>query len=186
MQNILIVGTDTIKRFTPIQQNVEDNLIIPYIVKVQDTHIQDKLGTDLYNKIISDIDNGTLSGDYATLVQKYIIPCLVEWTFYEVLPFINYKITNKSVVQGNSEFATETDLSEIQYLRSVSRDMAEFYTTMLVGYLREKSDLFPEYSTNSGLDKLKPTKRQNFFGGIYTGEGRAKDDTLGEGYIPLN
>ena len=186
MQNILIVGTDTVKRFTPIQQNVEDNLIIPYIIKVQDTHIQDKLGTDLYDKIITDIDNNQLSGDYITLVTKYITPCLVEWTFYEVLPFINYKVTNKSVVQGNSEFASETDLNDIQYLRSVARDMAEFYTNMLVGYLREHSNLYPEYLTNSGLDKLKPTKRQNFFGGIYTGEGKAKDDTLGEGYIPLN
>jgi len=186
MSNILLVGTDRIKRFTPIQQNVEDNIIIPYIKKSQDTHIQDMLGTDLYNKILTEVENSTISGDYKELLDKYIIPCLTEWTFYEVLPFINFKMTNKSIVQGNSEFSSEVDLGDLKYLRSVARDMADFYSERLKGYLKQYPNKFPEYLTNSGYDKLKPTKRANFFGGIYTGEGRAKDDTLGEGHIILN
>jgi len=186
MENVLLVGPDKVKRFTALQQNIEDNLIIPYIKKSQDTHIQEMLGTDLYNKIISDVDNGTITGDYKNLLDKFIQPCLIEWTFYEVVPYINFKLTNKSIVQGNSEFSTEIDLEELKYLRSVSRDMADFYSARLTGHLKEKQSLYPEYLSNSGLDKIKPLKRQNFFGGIYTGEGKRGDDSLGADYIDLN
>lgn len=186
MANVLLVDTNKVKRFTPIQQNVEDNLIIPYIKKSQDTHIQELLGTDLFNKIITDVDNNTISGQYKTLLDDYIIPCLIEWTFYEVLPFINYKMSNKSIVQGNSEFSSEVELDDLRYIRSVARDMCDFYNARLTGHLKEHQTLYPEYLSNTGLDKIKPIKRQNFFGGIYTGEGRRGDDTLGEGHIMLN
>lgn len=186
MSNVLLVSTAKVKQLTTIQQNVEDSLIIPYIKKSQDTHIQETLGTDLYEKILSDVNDGFISGVYKDLLDKYIVPCLVEWAFYEVLPYINFKMTNKSIVQGNSEFSSEVDLEELKYLRSVSRDMADFYTARLVGFLKEYQHLFPEYLTNTGFDKIKPLKRQNFFGGIYTGEGRRGDDSLGADYIDLN
>ena len=186
MANVLLVGVEKIKRFTAIQQNVEDNLIIPYIKKSQDTHIQEMLGTDLFNKIVDEVSAGTITGVYKDLLDKYIQPCLIEWTFYEVVPYINFKLTNKSIVQGNSEFATEVDLEDLKYIRSVSRDMADFYSSRLQGHLKENQQLYPEYLTNSGLDKIKPLKRQNFFGGIYTGEGKRGDDSIGADYIDLN
>lgn len=186
MKNVLLVGTDKVKRLTPIQQNVEDNLIIPYIKKAQETHIQQTLGTDLFNKVVADVETNTITGVYKDLLDNYIQPCLIEWTYYEVLPYINFKMTNKSIVQGNSEFSSEVELDDLKYLRSIARDMAEFYSERLIGQLREHQTDYPEYLTNSGLDKLKPKKRANFFGGIYTGEGRSKDDFLGEDYILLN
>jgi len=171
MGTVLLVNTDKVKRATPIQNNVEDSILIPYITKSQDTHIQELLGTDLYNKIISEIAAATITGDYKVLLDTYIIPCLIEWSFYEVLPFINFKITNKSIVKGTSDYSAESDLEDLKYIRNASRDMAEFYSNRLTGYLKQYTSLFPEYLTNSGLDKLQPVKRQNFFGGIYTGQG---------------
>tara|TARA_R110000851_G_scaffold94064_2_gene204744 strand:+ start:1323 stop:1883 length:561 start_codon:yes stop_codon:yes gene_type:complete len=173
MSNILFLDTARVKRDTPIQGNVEDSVVIPYIIMSQDTHIQQLTGTTLYKKLLADIAAESLTGNYKDLVDDYLIPCLVQWTFYEVLPFINFKITNKSIVKGTSEYSSEIDLGELKYIRNATRDMAEFYSNRLRGYLKEYSNLFPEYLTNNGLDKLQPKKRATFFGGVYT--GRAND-----------
>lgn len=186
MAIVSFISTDRLKKQTPIQENVDDDLLKPYIYRAQVTHIQQFLGTDLYNALKTKIINSTLAGDYQTLMDEYIQPALVEWSFYEVLPFISLKLTNKSVGRGNADYLAEADLADLKYLRNTVREMARFQSERLIGYLKENSNLFPEYQTNSGLDKLQPQYGQNFFGGIYT--GRSIDECgfgLGEGYIDL-
>ena len=43
----------------------------------QQIDIQNLLGTDLYNKISADIIADSLTGDYLTLVNTYVQPCLI-------------------------------------------------------------------------------------------------------------
>tara|TARA_R110000851_G_scaffold8_1_gene59 strand:- start:458 stop:1015 length:558 start_codon:yes stop_codon:yes gene_type:complete len=179
MSNTLLLDTARIKRDTPIQGNVEDSVVIPYITMAQDTHIQQILGTNLYRKIIADVKAGTLTGNYKDLLDDYIIPCLVQWSFFEVLPFITFKITNKSIVKGTSDYSAEIDLEELKYIRNATRDMADFYSNRLRGHLKQFTNLFTEYNTNSGLDELSPSSSSNFFGGLYT--GRRRDSNYGLG-----
>lgn len=174
---VLLTTPYKIKKSTPIDSNVDDDIITPYIIKAQETHIQQYLGTDLFNKISNDIKNDNLTGNYKTLMDDYIIPCLVEWSFYEILPFISLKLTNKTIGRPNADYLSEGDLNDLKYLRQTVRDVADFYGSRLIGYLKEKSNLFPEYSTNSGMDKLKPQYKTGFYGGVYTGGGN--DCTFG-------
>jgi hypothetical protein len=186
MARVLFIGSARVKKQTPIQQNVDDDLISNYIFRAQETHIHQFLGTDLYNKLRVLAMANNITGDYKTLMDDYITPCLIEWTFYEIMPFISLKLTNKSIGRGNAEYLAEADLDDLKYLRNAVRDMARFYGERLIGYLKENSGLFIEYNTNSGLDKLQPQYSQNFFGGVYT--GRRIDDCgfgTGEGYIDL-
>lgn len=176
MATVMLLSVDRLKKNTPIQENVDDNLIKPYIYRAQTTHIHQFLGTDLYNRILSDVQNNTISGSYKTLLDDYIIPALIEWSFYEVLPFISLKLTNKSIGRGNADYLVEANLEDLKYLRNTIRDMARFQSERLIGYLKENSNLFIEYNTNSGLDKLQPQYSQNFFGGIYTGRNNGNDD----------
>jgi hypothetical protein len=44
----------------------------------------------------------------------------------------------------------------------------------MIGYLKQNSHLFKEYSTNSGLDKIVPNS-SSYFNGVYLGGGRSKD-----------
>jgi hypothetical protein len=168
--NVRFISTDRLKSNTPIQQNVDDDLLKPYISKAQDTHVHQYLGTDLYNALKTKVINNTLAGDYLALMEDYIQPVLVEWAFYEVLPFVSLKITNKSIGRGNADYLSEADLNDLKYLRQTVMDIARFQGERLIGYLKENSSLFPEYQTNSGLDKIQPQYSQNFFGGIYTGK----------------
>ena len=130
----------------------------------QDVHIHTKLGTDLYNKLQSDITGSSLSGNYQTLVENYIQDALVHWTLYECIPFLGYKIMNKNIVRKTSETSENAGLDELNYLREVVRNTAEWYTERLIDYIRHNTSLFPEYKTNTNED-LSPTK-QNYFSGM--------------------
>ena len=130
----------------------------------QDVHIHTKLGTDLYNKLQSDITGSSLSGNYQTLVENYIQDALVHWTLYECIPFLGYKIMNKNIVRKTSETSENAGLDELNYLREVVRNTAEWYTERLIDYIRHNTSLFPEYNTNTNED-LSPTK-QNYFSGM--------------------
>lgn len=187
MSRVLFIGTFRLKKQTPIQQNVDDDLLNNYIFRAQETHIHQYLGTDLYNSLKNKVVNNTLTGDYKTLMDDYITPCLIEWAFYEVMPFISLKITNKTIGRGNADYLAEGDLNDLKYLRQTVRDIADFYGNRLMGYLKERSNLFPEFQSNSGLDKLQPQYKNGFYGGIYTGGGRSNgcDWGLGEGYKDL-
>lgn len=195
MGRVLLTNTYRLKRSTPIQDNVDDSLLNPYIFKAQETHIHQILGTNLYDKIMNDVMSNSISGAYKTLLDDYITPCLIEYSFYEVMPFISLKITNKTIGRGNADYLAESDLADLKYLRQTVRDVAEFYATRIVGYLRQYSNLFPEYTTNSGLDKIVPNS-STYFNGVYLGRGnrgvgRSKWDDdcswgTGEYYTDLN
>lgn len=179
MSRVLLISTATLKKHTPIQDNVDDSLLNPYIYKAQETHIQQILGTNLYDKIMNLVQTNTIGTasnvNYKTVLDDYLVPCLIEYSFYEVMPFISLKITNKSIVRGNAEFATEGDLADLKYLRSSVRDLAEFYAQRLTNYLKQYSYNFPEYFTNSGIDKIVPNST-SYFNGIYIGgTGRYSD-----------
>ena len=186
MAQVILLSTDKLKANTPIQDNVDDSLLKPYIYKAQVTHIQQILGTDLYNKILSDVQAGTITGNYKTLLDDYIQLALIEYAFYEVLPFISLKISNKTIGRGNAEYLAEGDLADLKYLRQTVLDVAQFQGQRIVGYVKQYSNLFPEYQTNSGLDKIIPNSN-TWFNGVYLGNGRSGDCDwgLGENYTDL-
>jgi hypothetical protein len=81
MSRVLFIGTARLKKQTPIQQNVDDDLLNNYIFRAQETHIHQYLGTDLYVSIKNKIVSNQLSGVYKTLMDDYITNCLIEWSF---------------------------------------------------------------------------------------------------------
>jgi hypothetical protein len=183
MSRILLISTATLKKNTPIEENVDDSLLNPYIYKAQETHIQLILGTNLYDRILLLIQTNTINSqpNYKTLLNDYIIPTLIEWSFYEALPFISMKLTNKSIVRGNADYAVEGDLADLKYLRGTVSDLAQFYSQRVSNYLKQYSYNFPEYFTNSGLDKIVPNST-SYFNGVYIpGTGRYSDCRWGLG-----
>tara|TARA_R100000654_G_scaffold14014_5_gene30324 strand:+ start:454 stop:1017 length:564 start_codon:yes stop_codon:yes gene_type:complete len=161
---VLFISENKLKKSTTINGNVDVELLRPYMKVAQDLHIHTKLGTDLYNKLQSDITGSSLSGNYQTLVEDYIQDALVHWTLYECIPFLGYKIMNKNIVRKTSETSDMAGLDELNYLREVVRNTAEWYTERLIDYLRHNNSNFPEYSTNSNED-ISPTK-QNYYSGM--------------------
>lgn len=154
---VALINVDYIKKFTNVNGSVDDNILKPCIILAQDKWVSPYLGDDLMAKIKSDVSAGTISGNYLTLYQNYIMRALCWWSLVEAIPSLMYKIDNGTIVQRISE-----DTQPIS--DEVSKDMinkiqgnAKYYTKRLVEYLCENSSLFPEYSSNTSPKRCPRT-----------------------------
>lgn len=156
MARILLISEDFIKDNSEIDENVDMKLLNPTIWRVQIQYIQNMLGTKLYNKILSDIDADTLTGDYLTLVDDYCADCLLNYVMYEVQVPLLYKFRDKNVSKKSSDNALPIDFKEHRYLKEFYKDKAEFFAKRIFTYLCENEELFPEYNTEDQFDEVRP------------------------------
>ena len=94
MATALFIKREDLVRNSIINGNVDTDLFIQNIKDAQVIHVQNYLGTDLYNKISADIIAGTLGGNYLTLVNDYIQPMLIYYALVDYLPFAAYQVKN--------------------------------------------------------------------------------------------
>jgi ABC-type iron transport system FetAB ATPase subunit len=168
MADILFISTDYMKQNSVINDNVDDELIIPSIIKSQDLYIEPILGTDLMNRLKTDISgtSGQVAGLYKTLLDEYVQKTVREWATYEATINLNYKYTNKSVALKSSDNSTPSTIEEIIYLREQIRNTAEYYSQRITAYLCANSSLFPEYTSNNDSDDIRPNS-SSYFNGLY-------------------
>ena len=164
IQHTLFISTDRLKKDTSLGGSVDDNLLLPYILMSQDRYILPVLGTDLTDKLISDIQASSLAGAYLTLLQTYIQPSLVQYSYATVLPFLRLRMVNNSVVTMDSEQGSSVSHDDLKPLINASIDQAEFYRERLIDYIQNNTSSFSEYSSNTGAD-LTPTT-QNYYAGL--------------------
>ena len=157
MSQALFVSANRLKRDTAIGDSIDDDLIRPYVYMAQQRWILPVLGTKLYDKISADIDAGTVTGDYETLLNDYIIPSTVQYSFVQLVPFLRLRFVNNAVVVMNSEQSSAATYDDLKPLMDQALDMATFYRERLIDYICNNSTLFPEYNTNTGAD-LNPTQ----------------------------
>tara|TARA_Y100000592_G_C5433280_1_gene299453 strand:+ start:698 stop:1273 length:576 start_codon:yes stop_codon:yes gene_type:complete len=164
IQHTLFISTDRLKKDSALGGSVDDNLLLPYILMAQDRYILPILGTDLQNKLISDIQGGSLTGNYLTLLQTYIQPALVQFAFATVLPFLRLRMVNNSIITMSSEQGSTVAHEDLKPLINASMDQGEFYRERLIDFIQNNTSSFPEYSTNTGAD-ISPTT-QNYYAGL--------------------
>jgi len=165
IQHTLYISATRIKKDTALGGSVDDNIIMPYILLAQDMFILPVLGTDLDTKLKSDIQGGSLTGAYKTLVETYIQPALVQFSFAELAPFLRLRFVNNAIViMGATDQSDSASYEDIKPLMDRAKDAAEFYRQRLIDYIRNNTSSFPEYSSNTGAD-LDPTTR-NYYAGM--------------------
>lgn len=163
MAKALWVTPNDIKKFTAANGNIDDDKIIPFMVIAQDVHIQNYLGSPLYDKIAADIVASTLTGVYLTLVTDYIKPMLMQWGFSEYMPWAAYSISNKGVYKHGSENSESVEKNEVDFLVQNARSVAEHYTERFIKHVCNNSSLYPEYNQSDSED-MSPDRDVNTSG----------------------
>ncbi len=190
---------------TIINDNVDSKILMPIIIQSQYKYIQQIIGTSLYNKLITLVNAyvpalitpqvgipgqpgyvpavygapGTpIPTNYATLLYDYIIPVLTQYTIWESIPYMQFKMRNKSISKQSSENSEPASLEELNYLRSNVLSTAEFFAQRMSTYLCESASLYPEYNV---CGDLNPTK-QNYNNGIYTPKRYYNSNKYNRGY----
>ena len=152
MATALFIKREDLVRNTALGGNVDTDKFIQFVKIAQEIHIQNYLGTKLYDKISSDIIGGTLSGNYLSLVNSYIQPMLIHFAMMEYLPFAAYTIANGGVYKHQSENSASVDKTEVDFLIEKERKIAEFYVRRFVDYMAFHQNDFPEYNQNNNED----------------------------------
>lgn len=165
MPEALLITRDDLVRFTATNGNMDTDTFIQWIKVAQDIHIQQYTGTELLNKIKTDIVNNTLANPYLDLVETYLKPMLIHWAMVEFLPFQAYTIANKGIFKHSSENATNVDKNEVDFLIEKQRYLAQNYTERFIQFMAFSGNTFPEYYTNTNSD-IYPNTDSNYTGWV--------------------
>ncbi len=120
-----IILPSVVKERMSLHDNVDDKLIYPEIKAVQDLYIMPLLGSTLFNKILNDIANNTLTGDYKDLMDNYLIMAICNYVMSELPEGLNYQFWNKGVSQKTVDNATQPTMSEMYSIVAKYSSMTE-------------------------------------------------------------
>ena len=154
----LFITTDDLRRKSIIGGAVDADKFIQFIEVAQDIHIQNYLGTKLYNKISTLIVNDTIddagNAVYKTLLNDYLTPMLIWFAQSDYYMFASYQVSNGGVFRHRSESSETPSMQEIKSLVDSSRDKAEFYVRRFLDY------------NDVNEDGMYPDKNENFNGWV--------------------
>lgn len=180
--DVYLISEEILKTRTAINDNIDSGELRFCIQTAQNINIQETLGQELFEKILDDVYNNTISGEYKKLLDKYIVPTTIAWSYYHGLDNFFVKWMNVGLVKNNTEQGGAIDMRTFQFLKNNAKSQAEFYDNNLRKYLCAYSNLFPEYNVIP-LGKVLPQRDSAYRSSIALGGGR---DFYPDFYGPVN
>ena len=116
MSKVLFIKRDDLVRNSIISGSVDSDKFLMFVHIAQELHIQNYLGTKLYDKLRNDIIAGTLPVAYATLLDDYVQPMLIHWAMVEYLPHSAYTIGNGGAYKHTAENSIAMEKEEVDFL----------------------------------------------------------------------
>lgn len=157
MTSTFILSEAKFREFTDVNNSLDTALIKNAIREAQDIHLQRIIGTQLYDKILSDIDTSSLTGVYLTLVTDYIQDFLLYAAYYETLEAIYIRPRNNGLLTPTGgENSIEVDRSMYNVKRQSVENKMEFYAEKLSRYLSEEEASYPELNANNKAYQQNP------------------------------
>lgn len=169
VRNTYFVTCEYIKKYYSgyLDENIDDNQLSSFILIAQDVRTQSTLGYDLYNKYINDINNNTgPNGMYKVLMDSYIQPSVSLWAIYEMLPSLNFRMTNKALSTKDSQYGKSSTRNDVEYIRQQISNQAQFYDQRCREIITNNPQSFPEYYQVTGVNRIK-AKNNSYFAGMF-------------------
>ena len=154
-----------LKKNSIISGNLDDDKLNFVIKNSQVIHVQNYLGTDLYNALQENAIGGTLSTEQELLIDEYVNPMLVNWSLTEFVSVSAYTLSNKGLLKHTDETAETVSMEEIDALVLKYQKIAEYFTERLIKFLCDNTSTYPEYNTNNGSD-IDP-ETSSTYGGLF-------------------
>jgi hypothetical protein len=149
-KNTLFISVQSIKDRTGLHANVEEKLVLPEIKTAQDMYILPALGSALYNELQTAVDANTYTQLQTTLLDDYIVDCLIYFVMSELPQGLSYQFYNKGLIRKTGE------------------------------YLKQNNALYPNYlNFGSGIDSIKPDN-EGYTVSMYLGDACCNDDYEGK------
>lgn len=156
------VDIDYLKKNSLIHGNVNTDQLSVILRRTQKLRIEPVLGTPLYKDLLDKIENGGLTSYDVTLLNDYLIPCLMIYCEIMAAKYYNVEIRNKSVGRSNDEYqVANTDTQNAVFTDELYTNAKVFEQTM-IGYLIDNEENFPKYCEyQSDLKEDVPPKPES-------------------------
>jgi hypothetical protein len=167
MATVLFINRTDLVRNSIIDGNVDTDKYIQFIKLAQEVHIQNYLGTKMYNALTTAMPNIDLPANarWKLLLDDYVVPMLIWFSQVEYIPFASYQLRNGGMFKHRSENAETVSKEEVDFLVEKARTNAEWYSRRFIDYMSFNQTLFPEYTNNSN-DDIYPSNSATFNGWV--------------------
>ena len=166
MATTLFITQSDLKNNSRVDGSVDPVKFTQFVKIAQQIHIQNFLGTRLYERLINYIETTNNPQDTdpeKILLDEHVKNMTIFWSLVEYTPFASYQITNKAVLRHSSETAENVSKSDVDFLVKKYRDIAQYYTDRFIDFIIYNQTTYPEYNTNSEDDRYP--SRDSYFGG---------------------
>jgi hypothetical protein len=166
MATALFINRTDLVRNTIINGDVDTDKFIQFIKISQQMHIQNYLGTALYDQISAAITANSLTTDQTALLNDYIQPMLIHFAMVDYLPFSSLELRNGGLFRHTAENATSPNRDDVEFLVQKHRNFAEFYTRRFIDYMSfNAASKFPKYWENQN-NQMYPDMSATFTGWV--------------------
>lgn len=168
MATVLFINRTDLVRNSIMDGNVDTDKFIQFIKLAQEIHIQNYLGTQMYDGLTAALVAGIdlpANARWKTLLNDYVVPMLIWFSQVDYIPFASYQIRNGGMYKHRSENSESVSKDEVDYLVEKARTNAEWYSRRFIDYMSFNQTLFPEYTSNSN-DDIYPSYDATFNGWV--------------------
>jgi hypothetical protein len=153
-----MIKASVVKESTTLATNIDDKIINHNILAAQKKYMLPLLGSSLYNKIVDDVSDGSITGDYEDLYNNYIIDTLAAYVKHELTLDLNYQFTNAGTNQNNGTDYRPASMAEMFSLKKQLLDNAEVFGEILRKHLEANyKTKYPEYKeVGTDYDAVRP------------------------------
>lgn len=153
-------------KYTNLSGNLDVDKIVPFIKTAQDEQVRPVLGTKLYEKIMDEIDGGTLAGNYLTLLTDFVQPMLIWYAMSDLYLFHGFDVSNAGILRNIPQDKDLPQMSDINALVQRARDKGDTYRKLLLKHLCYYPNLYPEYNADQEDGTYPNHDTTNFNPGI--------------------
>lgn len=154
MAETLIILPSEITALTIMGGNVNPTRYMVNVAFVQVGVLEPLLGTELYEKILSDFESDTLAGKYLELFDKFAHPIVLNESVAEYIEVGNFLVENGGVFKHTADNRAETTKDDTQFLAGKYHAYAQRFVIRFNKWICKNSQYLPEWGY--GQDDVDP------------------------------
>lgn len=172
MAEFKFITNKEIVETTILGGNVDSTKYSFCIDEAQIMVLEPMLGTELYNKISSDLEGEVLSGDYLVVFNEFIKPITIYSSLAAYLTIAPFKLDNGGVFKPTPSNAESVDREDVSDLQDRYNNLAQTYVLRFEKWISKNK--LDEYKTSQ--DEVDATNVQLNSGWYFGSEDVDKTD----------
>ena len=156
-----LFNEEYLKEYSLLPLNFDVKEIWNFVPLTEQLHIVPIIGKELYNELLDQVENNTVSPENASLLLE-IYPFEGLALMEVCMPYLAMHISQVGITLGKSENSESVGVEDINYLTNYVRSQMEPLKSKLISFLKNNKDLYPLYKDKDYT--CKPTKTWNVYG----------------------